>query len=160
MTPVRTEAEYEQAIARLERLWGAAPGSSQGDELDVLMILVAAYEQDHEPMDLPDPVEAIRIRMADLGLTRDDLAQTLATNRNTVTAILNRRRRIDISMVAPLAQRLGLPAECLVQPYERARQSTRGHVEEMKRLARSLRLEKGPGLMVMTRPKEHNLNSP
>ena len=160
MTPVRTEAEYQQAMARVEGLWGAAPGSAQSDELDVLMTLVAAYEQSHEPIGLPDPVEAIRIRMADLGLTKDDLAQALSTSRTTVAAILNRRRRIEMSMVAPLAARLGLSAECLVQPYERSRRSTHGHVERTKKLARSLWLEKGLGLTVASRPKEQHLGSP
>jgi HTH-type transcriptional regulator/antitoxin HigA len=72
LKPIRTEAEYEAALAEIEQLWGARTGTPEGDRLDILATLVDAYENEHYPMDPPDPIEAIKFRMEQQGLTRKD----------------------------------------------------------------------------------------
>ncbi len=74
LKPIRSEADYEEALAKVERLWGAKGGTPEGDRLDVLATLIDAYEAQHHPMDPPDPVEAIKFRMEQQGLTRKDWA--------------------------------------------------------------------------------------
>ncbi len=77
--PIKTEADYERALGEIEQLWGAAANTPKGDKLDILLTLVEAYEQAHYPIDLPDPVEAIKFRMEQMGLTRKDLSRTLGS---------------------------------------------------------------------------------
>src|SRR5215831_4625901 len=77
--PIRTEADYESALAELERLWGAKAGTPKGDRLDVLATLIDAYENEHYPMDPPDPIEAIKFRMEQQGLSRRDLEPLIGT---------------------------------------------------------------------------------
>ena len=77
--PIRTKRDYESALKEVERLWGAKAGTSEGDRLDVLATLVDAYEAEHYPMDPPDPVEAIKFRMEQQGLTRRDLEEIIGT---------------------------------------------------------------------------------
>ena len=137
--PIRTDADYATAMARIEALWGAPSGTPQADELEVFMVLVAAFEQEHEPIELPDPIEAIRVRMADLSLTEKDVARALQITRKGLTHILERRRRINLPLLAPLTSLLGLSADCLVQPYELASKSPEISVEHTRKMARSLR---------------------
>ena len=91
LKPIRTEADYEQALAELERLWGAKSGTAAGDHLDVLATLIDAYEARHHPIDPPDPIEAIRFRMEQQGLSRKDL-EPLLGSRARVAEVLNRKR--------------------------------------------------------------------
>ena len=77
--PIKTESDYEKSLLEVERLWGAEPNTSKGDKLDVLITLVEAYERDHYPISPPDPVEAIKFRMDQLGLTRKDLEAYLGS---------------------------------------------------------------------------------
>ena len=77
--PIRTKADYEAALAEVERLWGAKAGTAKGDRLDVLATLIEAYEAEHYPMDPPDPIEAIKFRMEQMGLTRKDLEPLIGT---------------------------------------------------------------------------------
>ena len=79
LRPLRSEKDYEAALAQVERLWGAKAGTPKGDRLDILATLIEAYEAKHYPMDLPDPIEAIKFRMEQQGLTRKDLAKILGT---------------------------------------------------------------------------------
>jgi HTH-type transcriptional regulator/antitoxin HigA len=120
LRPIRTEADYEQALAELEHLWGAANGTPEGDRLDVLATLIDAYEAEHCPMDPPDPVEAIKFRMAQQGLTRKDLEPLIGT-RTRVSEVLNRKRSLSIAMIRRLHDRLGIPAEVLIRPSRKAR---------------------------------------
>lgn len=115
LKPIRSEADYEAALARVERLWGAKAGTPEGDRLDVLATLVDAYESEHHPMDPPDPVEAIKFRMEQQGLTRRDLEAIIGT-RTRVAEILNRKRGLSIAMIRRLHERLGIPAEVLIRP--------------------------------------------
>jgi HTH-type transcriptional regulator / antitoxin HigA len=120
LRPIRTETDYEQALAELEHLWGAANGTPEGDRLDVLATLIDAYEAEHCPMDPPDPVEAIKFRMAQQGLTRKDLEPLIGT-RTRVSEVLNRKRSLSIAMIRRLHDRLGISAEVLIRPSRKAR---------------------------------------
>src|SRR5216117_2261525 len=105
----------EVALAEIERLWGAPAGTPEGDRLDILATLVDAYENEHYPMDPPDPIEAIKFRMEQQGLTRRDLEGILGT-RTRVAEVLNRRRGLSINMIRRLHERLGISAEVLILP--------------------------------------------
>ena len=116
--PIRSEADYEQALAEVERLWGAKSGTPEGDRLDVLATLIDAYEAQHHPMDPPDPVNAIRFRMEQQGLTRKDLEPMIGP-RNRVADVLNRKRGLSIEMIRQLHERLGISADVLIRPSRR-----------------------------------------
>jgi HTH-type transcriptional regulator/antitoxin HigA len=113
--PIRTENDHVAALAEVERLWGAKVGTPEGDRLDVLATLVDAYEAEHDPMDPPDPIEAIKFRMEQQGLTRKDLETMLGT-RTRVSEILSRKRNLSIGMIRRLHAELGISAEVLIRP--------------------------------------------
>ena len=113
--PIRTERDYEAALAEIERLWGAKGDTPEGDRLDVLATLIDAYEAEHDPMDPPDPIEAIKFRMEQQGLTRKDLEEIIGT-RTRIAEVLNRRRGLSITMIRRLHERLGISAEVLIRP--------------------------------------------
>jgi HTH-type transcriptional regulator/antitoxin HigA len=115
LKPIRTEADYEAALAEVERLWGSKLGTPKGDRLDVLATLIDAYESEHFPMDPPDPVEAIRFRMESQGLTRKDLEGIIGT-RTRIAEVLGRKRGLSIEMIRRLHAKLGIPAEVLIKP--------------------------------------------
>ena len=117
--PIWTEADYEAALAEVGRLWGAPAGSADGDRLDVLATLIDAYESEHFPIDPPDPIDAIRFRMEQQGLSRKDLEGVIGT-RTRVAEVLNRRRGLSIHMIRRLHERLGIPAEVLIRPPRRS----------------------------------------
>jgi HTH-type transcriptional regulator / antitoxin HigA len=113
--PIRTKKDYEAALGEVERLWGAKSGTPDGDRLDVLATLIDAYEVVHYPMDPPDPIEAIKFRMEQQGLTRKDLEPLIGT-RTRVAEVLNRKRNLSIGMIRRLHEGLGISAEVLIQP--------------------------------------------
>ena len=115
LKPIRTKADYEAALAAIERLWGARAGTPAGDRLDILATLVDAYENEHYPMDPPDPIEAIKFRMEQQGLNRKDLAEILGS-RTRVAEVLNRRRGLSINMIRCLHEKLGISVEVLIRP--------------------------------------------
>jgi len=117
LKPIRTKADYKRALADVERLWGAKGGTPEGDRLDVLATLIDAYETEHYPMDPPDPVEAIKFRMEQQGLTRKDLEPLIGT-RTRVSEVLNRKRNLSIGMIRRLHDRLGISAEVLIRPSQ------------------------------------------
>src|ERR1700756_162440 len=96
--PIRTKRDYDAALAEVERLWGSKSGTRDGDRLDVLATLIDAYEAEHYPMDPPDPIEAIRFRLEQQGLSRKDLEPLLGT-RTRVAEVLNRKRSLSINMI-------------------------------------------------------------
>ena len=112
---LKTEDEYEAALARIESLMDAEPGSPQEEELELLVLLVENYEAEHYPIDLPDPVEAIKFRMDQEGLTPKDMIQYLGSQ-SKVSEVLNHKRTLSLSMMRALNQGLGIPAEVLLQP--------------------------------------------
>jgi HTH-type transcriptional regulator / antitoxin HigA len=111
--PIKTEADYERALGEIERLWGAAANTPKGDKLDILLILVEAYEQAHYPINPPDPVEAIKFRMEQMGLTRKDLEPYLG-KRGRVAEVLNRQRKLSLNMIRRLHTHLHIPLESLI----------------------------------------------
>jgi HTH-type transcriptional regulator/antitoxin HigA len=115
LKPIRTMADLEKALSEVERLWGAKSGTPEGDRLDVLATLIDAYEAEHYPMDPPDPVEAIKFRMEQQGLSRKDLEPLIGT-RTRVAEVLNRKRNLSIGMIRRLHDRLGISAEVLIRP--------------------------------------------
>ena len=113
--PIRTEADYEAALEDVAALWGSATGTSEGDRLDVLATLIDAYEARHYPMDPPDPIEAIKFRMEQQGMTRKDLEDVIGT-RTRIAEVLNRKRSLSITMIRRLHDRFGISAEILIRP--------------------------------------------
>jgi HTH-type transcriptional regulator/antitoxin HigA len=120
LKPIRNTADYEAALAEIERLWGAKAGTPKGDRLDILATLIDAYEAVRFPMDQPDPIDAIKFRMEQLGLTRRDL-EPLIGSRARVAEVLNRKRSLSIDMIRRLNDQLDIPAEILIQPTRRRR---------------------------------------
>lgn len=114
LQPIRSEQDYEEALAEAEGLWGARTGTPKGDRLDVLATLIEAYEAEHYPMDPPDPIEAIKFRMEQQQLTRKDLEKILGT-RMRVSEVLNRKRGLSINMIRALNQKLGISADVLIR---------------------------------------------
>ena len=113
--PIRSRRDYEAALSEIERLWGWKAGTPEGDRLDVLATLIEAYEVEHYPIDPPDPIEAIKFRMEQQGLTRKDLEEIIGT-RTRIAEILNRKRGLSITMIRRLHERLGISAEVLIRP--------------------------------------------
>jgi HTH-type transcriptional regulator / antitoxin HigA len=111
---LKTEEEYEAALTRVEGLMEAAPASPEEDELELWSLLVQEYERRHHPIDSPDPIEAIRFRMEQLGLQQKDLTKFIPA-KSKVSEVLNRKRPLSLPMIRALHQNLGIPAEVLVQ---------------------------------------------
>lgn len=114
--PLRTETDYEAALAEIERLFDAAPHTPEGDRLDVFATLVEAYEEQHYSMPAPDPIEALQYYMESRGLSRRDLEPYLGS-RARVAEVLNRKRALSLEMIRRLHIGLGIAAEILIQPY-------------------------------------------
>jgi len=115
--PIRTNADYRRALKAIEGLMTAVPNGPEGEKLDVLVTLVEAYESKHYPLDLPDPVEAIKFEMEQKGLTVKDLEPMIGKS-NRVYEILNRKRSLTLKMIWKLNQELGIPAESLIKPTQ------------------------------------------
>ena len=111
--PVKTESDYRAALKEIDTLMTAEAGSPEGDRLDVMVILVQAYEQENYPMDFPDPVEAIKFRMEQQGLTVDDLVPVIG-RKNRVYEILSRKRPLTLRMIEGLHNKFSIPAESLL----------------------------------------------
>jgi HTH-type transcriptional regulator / antitoxin HigA len=119
LKPIRSEADHRAALAEIEALWGAPSGTPEGDRLDVLATLIESYEAQHHPIDPPDPIEAIRFRMEQQGLTRKDLEEIIGT-RTRIAEVLSRKRGLSIGMIRRLHDKLGIPAEILIRPSRAA----------------------------------------
>jgi HTH-type transcriptional regulator/antitoxin HigA len=115
LKPVRTAADHELALLEIERLWGAAEGTADGDRLDILTTLVEAYEEAHFPMDLPDPIAAIKFRLEQQGKDKKALIGIIG-NRTRVYEVLRGDRALSLAMIRQLNQRLKIPAEVLIRP--------------------------------------------
>ena len=117
--PIRNEQDYEAALARIDELMDARAGTPEGDELDVLATLVEAYEARQIPIEAPDPVAAIVFRMEQQGLTRRDLEPYIGHS-GRVAEVLNRKRRLSLTMIRRLHEGLDIPLESLIQPVDKA----------------------------------------
>lgn len=118
--PIKTESDNKVALERIEQLWDAKPNTTEGDELDVLVTLVQAFEEIHYPISAPNPVEAIRFRMEQAGLDDTDLVPYLG-QRSRVSEVLNYKRRLSIGMIRKLNEGLKIPLESLIRDYQLAR---------------------------------------
>src|SRR4051812_20553076 len=114
--PIKTKADYQATLRRVDALMHAQPNTPEGDALDLLTTLIAAYEAQHYPILPPDPVEALLYWMESRDLTRRDL-EPLLGSRARVAEILNRRRTLTLEMIRRLHTTLGIPADILIQPY-------------------------------------------
>ena len=114
--PIKTKADHRAALKEVERLMDAKPGTTAGDRLEVLTTLIDRYESDHEPIEPPDPIEALLYHMESRGLTRRDLEPYLGS-RARVAEVLNRRRSLTIDMIRKLHEGLGISADVLIRPY-------------------------------------------
>jgi HTH-type transcriptional regulator/antitoxin HigA len=112
--PLNNEADYRAALALVDTLFDAEPGTPEGDHLDVLVTLIEAYEERHWPIDAPDPIDAIRVRMAEKNLRPRDLELMIGT-RGRVSEVLARKRPLTLPMIRRLSKGLDLPAEVLIQ---------------------------------------------
>ncbi len=115
--PIRTEQDHSVALARIEALWGAEPGTGKGDELDILVSLVAHYEDEHHAIEAPDPIALIRHVMEARGLKNADLVDYIGKS-GRVSEVLNRKRPLTLPMIRRLTRGLGVPAEALIEEYE------------------------------------------
>jgi HTH-type transcriptional regulator / antitoxin HigA len=117
--PIRNAKDYDAALAKMQKLWGAKPRTLEGDALDVLATLVDVYEQEHFPFDAPSPIDAIKFRMEQQGLTRKDL-EGIIGSRGRIAEVLNGRRELSLPMIRRLVLALNIPAEVLVAPSRRS----------------------------------------
>jgi HTH-type transcriptional regulator/antitoxin HigA len=113
--PIRTKTDYRAALKAIDGLMTARAGSPDGERLDLLVTLVEAYERKHFPMDLPDPIEAIKFAMEQRGLSPQDLEPMIGRS-NRVYEVLNRKRPLSLKMIWRLHRELEIPAECLIRP--------------------------------------------
>jgi HTH-type transcriptional regulator/antitoxin HigA len=111
--PIKTEQDYNTAIKRIEALWGSKKDTPEGDELDLLVTLVEAYEMKHYPIAPPDPIDAIKFRMEQMGMTNSDMVKYLGSQ-SRVSEVLNRKRKLTLGMVKTLYKELKIPAEILL----------------------------------------------
>jgi HTH-type transcriptional regulator / antitoxin HigA len=116
---IENEAEYEAVLERIEQIFDATPGTSDEKELKLLVLLVQHYEAEHHPVPNPDPIEAIKIRMEDLGLKDKDLIPFIG-DKTAVSKVLNRHRGLTLDMARKLHKGLGIPAEILLAEPKRA----------------------------------------
>ena len=114
--PIRTETDYQKALERLEIIFDAKIGTQESDEADVLGLLIDEYEKKHYPIEAPDPIEAIKIRMEEMHLKQVDLIKEIG-GKSRVSEILNRKRKLTVDMIRNLAARLNLSAGLLIRDY-------------------------------------------
>lgn len=117
LKPIRSDADHAAAVAEIEALWEAEPGTPEHDRLEVLGTLVDAYEASRWPIEAPDPVEAIKARMEASGYTQSDLGRLLGS-RPRASEVLNRQRRLTVEMAWKLHRAWSIPAESLIRPYD------------------------------------------
>ena len=116
LKPIKSEQDYETALERLEVIFDALPGTEESDELEILGMLIEKYEKEHYPIELPDPIEAIKFRMEQMGYTQNDLAEMIGL-KSRASEILNRKRKLSLEMIRTLTQKLHIPSEVLIQAY-------------------------------------------
>ena len=116
ITPIRNEEDYQNALNRLELIFDAKKGTTEGDELEILSILIDQYENDNFPIDMPDPIEAIKFRMEQMGMKQKDLAELMGY-KSRVSEILNKKRKLTLDMIRKINTTLHIPTEVLVQEY-------------------------------------------
>ena len=114
--PIKTKKDYQQALTRLEIIFGSKKGSANADELEILSMLIDNYENEHFPVGFPDPVEAIKFRMEQLGYNQSDLVNVIGL-KSRASEILNKKRKLSLEMIRQIHERLNIPIEVLIQAY-------------------------------------------
>jgi HTH-type transcriptional regulator/antitoxin HigA len=114
--PIHTEQDYQRALKRLGKIFDAKLGTREGDELEILSILIEKYEERKDPIEPPDPIEAIKFRMDQLGYNQRDLVRVIGL-KSRVSEILNRKRKLTLDMIRKINRALHIPAEVLVREY-------------------------------------------
>ena len=114
--PIRNEKDYQKALDRLEDIFDAKKGTEEGDELEILSILIDRYENENFPIGMPDPIEAIKFRMEQMGMKQKDLAEVVGF-KSRVSEILNKKRKLTLDMIRKLNTTLHIPTEVLIQDY-------------------------------------------
>ncbi len=120
ISPIKTEADYRKALKRLETIFDAPIGTPEGDEADLVGLLIDEYEKKHYPIEAPDPIEAIKIRMEEMHLKQIDLVNEIG-GKSRVSEILNRKRKLTVDMIRKLNRRLNLSPELLINDYKLTR---------------------------------------
>jgi HTH-type transcriptional regulator/antitoxin HigA len=115
--PIKTEADYQLALKRLEVIFDAKTGTPESDEADIFGLMIDEYEKKHYPIEAPDPIEAIKIRMEELQLKQIDLVDAIG-GKSRVSEILNRKRKLTVAMIRKLTIQLNLSAGMLVSDYQ------------------------------------------
>src|SRR5687768_10469574 len=113
---IKTEEDYQLALQRLEQIFDAEPDTQDGDELEVLSFLIDSYENEHFPIEAPDPIEAVKFRMEQLGMKQKDLAEVMGF-KSRVSEVLNRKRKLTLEMIRRLHKTLNIPTNVLIQEY-------------------------------------------
>jgi HTH-type transcriptional regulator/antitoxin HigA len=113
---IKSEKEYKQALDRLDIIYDAAPDTPEGDEAELLVVLIEKYEDDNYQIEAPDPIEAIKFRMEQMDMKKKDLAAILGY-KSRVTEILSRKRKLTLKMIRNLHEKLNIPYESLIQDY-------------------------------------------
>ena len=116
LKPIKTEQDYNQVLERLEEIFDAEPNTKEGDELEILGILTEKYENEKFPIELPDPIEAIKFRMEQLNYSQNDLAEVIGL-KSRASEILNKKRKLSLEMIRKLSEKLHIPSEVLIQSY-------------------------------------------
>lgn len=116
LKPIKTPEDYQASLNRLEEIFDARPGTEEGDELEVLSILIERYEAFNFPIDNPDPIEAILFRMDQMNLKQKDLASVLGL-KSRVSEVLSKKRKLTLGMIRKLSVELKIPIEVLVKEY-------------------------------------------
>ncbi len=116
LKPIKTEQDYFQALERLEIIFDSNLGTKEGDELEILGILIDKYESEHFPIELPDPIEAIKFRMEQLNYSQNDLAEVIGL-KSRASEILSKKRKLSLEMIRKLTEKLHIPSEVLIQAY-------------------------------------------
>ena len=119
--PIKTESDYRRALKRLDEIFEAHPETAESDEADILALLVDDFEKKYYPIEAPDPIEAIKIRMQELHLKQSDLVDEIG-GKSRVSDILNRKRKLTVEMIRKLTNKLNLSAELLIIDYQISRQ--------------------------------------
>lgn len=116
LKPIKTEKDYRKALERLDIIFDAPVNTKDGDEAEILSILIEKYEEEHYPIEAPDPIEAIKIRMEELNMRQKDLVGIIG-GKSRVSEILNRKKRLTVDMIRALEQKLRISASVLITNY-------------------------------------------
>lgn len=115
--PIKTEQDYEKALRRLERIFNASPESKEGDEAEILSMLIENYENQYYAIEAPDPIEAIKIRMEEMNIKQKDLVGIIG-GKSRVSEVLNKKKKLTVDMIRQLEKKLHLSASIMVSNYQ------------------------------------------